>query len=169
RGLRGSHRIVVAQGERPMPQTVNIQRASSFQREAQAKTDVDGIRPIRQYPAAPLCRPAVFRLLGKGAATHDTGFSRSWPMRVNNFLVRVIPDPILAPLPDVAVHVVQAPRIRRETAYRRGPGSVHALLPLAVDKVPVVIRLVRRNRLATIKGCCRPGTASILPLRFGGQ
>src|SRR5262249_2894736 len=90
-------------------------------------------------------------------------------MRINNRLVRIIADPILAPLPDVSVHVVQAPWVRRKTAYRRCLTSVYALLPLAVGEIAVVIRLVRRDRFATIKGRHRPGTAGVFPFRLGGQ
>src|SRR5690349_12005468 len=52
-------------------------------------------------------------------------------------------EPVVAPLPDVAVHVVQAERIGWERADRRGLAARHALAALAVGLAAVVVGLVR--------------------------
>ena len=67
--------------------------------------------------------------------------------------------PIRAPFPDVAVHVIQAPRIRRVTGYgarRLQTFSTLACLALSVSPKLKGVLLV-------------PGTAGILPLSLGGR
>ena len=43
-----------------------------------------------------------------------SAFRTSW---INSVFFRIVPDPILAPLPDIAVHVVQTKSVRWESTY----------------------------------------------------
>ena len=58
-------------------------------------------------------------------------FTFFWSLRINHVFLRIIAVPVLAPLPDIAVHVVKTPGVCWETAYRRGLLSrKYAFLPL---------------------------------------
>ena len=73
--------------------------------------------------------------------------------------VRVVLQPILAPLPCIAVHFVQSPGIWRETADGRRLASGLRLLSVGVGEIPIVIRLVGRDRLPQLKGAWRRNSA----------
>src|SRR5262249_37460654 len=114
-------------------------------------------------------------------------------LRVFNIFFSIGAVPVLAPLPDVAMHVKQAPGVGREAAHRRGLLPVNALLALAVKArakkphdnpgnicrrrfwqslvgvIAVVVGLVGRDRLAEVERCRRPCTAGVFPLRLGRQ
>src|SRR5436190_1489374 len=77
--------------------------------------------------------------------------------------------PVLAPLPDVAVHVHQAPGVGRETAHGRRLLAVDALLAVAVGVVAVVVGLVGRDGLAEVERGRRPRPAGVFPLGFRRQ
>jgi hypothetical protein len=53
-----------------------------FDREAQAKADVDGVPPVRHYAAAPLRRPAVLQmadiLLHDGVTPGEVAHKGEW-------------------------------------------------------------------------------------------
>src|SRR5690242_15642349 len=65
-------------------------------------------------------RAADPRIVVPGTATHHTGFAFFWSCRVNHVFLRIITEPVLTPLKDIAVHVVKAPRICGEATYGRG-------------------------------------------------
>src|SRR5262245_47303357 len=75
--------------------------------------------------------------------------------------------PVGAPLPAVAVHVVQAVIVRRERADLRGHPHRGALARLAVGEGAVEVRLLRRQRVAVAEGGGGAGAARVLPLGLG--
>ncbi len=85
------------------------------------------------------------------------GCNRRWSRRCRRRrpCVTLVPA-VLDPLPHVAVHVVQAPGVRRVGADLGGPAHVHA-----------EIGLLGRRRIVTppVAGR-RPGPAGVLPLRL---
>lgn len=46
-----------------------------------------------------------------GTASHHPILARGWPLRINNLILRIFAIPVLAPAPNIAVHVIQPPRI----------------------------------------------------------
>src|SRR5579884_3333605 len=77
--------------------------------------------------------------------------------------------PVLAPLPDIAVHVIKPPGIGREAAHRRGLLPIDPLFALAVGGVAVVVGLVRRDRLPEVERGGRARPAGVFPLGLRGQ
>ena len=65
---------------------------------------------------------------------------------------------IFAPLPDVSVHVVEAPLIGRVFAYRRGFSYVSGK-----------VNFIFCNFVTKGKECGSPRPAGVFPLRFGWQ
>src|SRR5207248_3209225 len=84
-------------------------------------------------------------------------------------LIAVGVVPVLAPLADIAVHVIQTPGIRREASHRRRPFPVDPLLATPVGTGASVADLVRANRFSPEERRGGAGPASILPLRLGRQ
>src|SRR6202030_3658545 len=58
----------------------------------------------------------------------------------------VRPEPVGAPLPDVAVHVVQAPGVGGEAGHRRRLLAVRPLLAIVIDIIAIVISLIGGDR-----------------------
>ena len=81
-------------------------------------------------------------------------------------LFRIIAVPVLTPLENIAVHVVQSPGVGGEAAHRRGLLPIHALLAVAIDDVAVVIGLVRGDGFAKVKRRCRSRTTGSIPTRL---
>src|SRR5439155_26142790 len=77
--------------------------------------------------------------------------------------------PVLAPLPDVAVHVVQAPDVRRETPRRRRLLAAHAGAVAAVGVGAVVVGQVGAEDLAAGERRGGAGAAGVLPLSLRRQ
>ena len=123
---------------------------------------------IRHNPVT-VRRAAVLRNAVPGAATQHTVLTFFWTLRVGHVFFRVISVPVLAPLPDVAVHVMKPPGVGGKAADRRGLLPMTPFLAVAIDEIAVVIRLVRGNGFAKMEGRCRPGTTGKFPFRFGGQ
>src|SRR5262249_10912715 len=86
---------------------------------------------------------------------------------------RILPVPVAAPLPDVAVHVVQPQRIRRVRADSTRLFQVRALGRAAIRIIAVEIGLTggRRRAVADTEGSGRraPSPTGILPLRLRRQ
>src|SRR5262249_29827505 len=74
-----------------------------------------------------------------------------------------------APLPDVALHVVQAPRVRWVLVAAIWLLEGRPLRGVAVGLVAVEIGLLRRQGRALPEGGLGPGTTSVFPLRLGRQ
>src|SRR5262249_37514251 len=84
-------------------------------------------------------------------------------------LVIALGIPVVAPLPDVAVHVIQAPGVRRERAHGAGPLQVRAPDRRAVWFGPVEVGLLAGEGVAVVEGRFRAGAAGIFPLRLARQ
>src|SRR5262249_7854969 len=89
-----------------------------------------------------------------------------WASWVFNVIGRIGAEPVLGPLPDVAVHVIQPPSVSRELPDRRCLLPIAAFLAPSVGVLAVVVGLLRRDRLAEIERRRRASTARIFPLRL---
>src|SRR5262249_13633538 len=80
-------------------------------------------------------------------------------------------QPVAAPLPDVAVHVVQPPGVGSVGADGRRAAEIRALGRVAVGLVAEKVGVVGRQVLPAVKrqGNERTGAAGIFPLRLGRQ
>src|SRR5579875_2249337 len=101
----------------------------------------------------PVCRAATTMTEAPAAATHYTLRSYWRSLRVHNGVLWVLAVPILAPLVEVAVHVIQAERIRAKAAYRSSLPTKE--VSLAGEKLK-----------ANMEQSLRSGTAGVFPLRF---
>ncbi len=52
------------------------------------------------------------------AAPHNAIRSRRWPFRIGYFIVGIDAKPVLAPLLDITVHVIEPPGIGHFLSYR---------------------------------------------------
>ena len=73
------------------------------------------------------------------------------------------------PFPHVAVHVIQAEPVWRKTPHIRRLAAKNADVAIAINKLAIIIRLIRADRLAKRKRRGRSGAAGIFPFRFGRQ
>ena len=89
-----------------------------------------------------LRRAQVLGEIGKGTATDCTFFAVCWSLGINDVVLRIISEPVLTPLPNVAVHIVKPPGVCRETSYRCGIQGRRAFLAFAK------VGLFGRNRIA---------------------
>src|SRR5262249_29493969 len=85
------------------------------------------------------------------------------PERVRYIILRIFSVPVLAPLEHIPVHVMQPPGIGGKTTDRSGLVPQDSFCPVAVDKIAVVVCLLRGDRFAEMEGRRRAGTTSILP------
>src|SRR5437773_11668590 len=76
--------------------------------------------------------------------------------------------PVAAPLEDVAVHVVQSPRVGWVTSDFCGPTERRPRLG-SVIRLAFKVRLLAAELVAKRGGGRRPGSAGVFPLRFRGQ
>src|SRR6266849_7048785 len=76
--------------------------------------------------------------------------------------------PVSAPLVDVAVHVVQAPRVGRVAADLRGAIERRAWFGTII-RLALEVSLFTAERIAKRSGRRGSGPAGIFPLRFGGR
>ncbi len=76
---------------------------------------------------------------------------------------------IQAPFPHIAVHVIQAPGIGRETGYVCGLLPIIALGAISINVIAVVVGQIWRQRGPEIKRRGSASPAGVLPLGFTGQ
>ena len=76
---------------------------------------------------------------------------------------------VFAPLPHIAVHVVQAPAIGREAGHVDGLLSIRALGAVSINVSAVVVGQLRRERGPAVKRRGAAGTAGVLPLGLARQ
>src|SRR5208337_2096429 len=76
---------------------------------------------------------------------------------------------VAAPLPDVAVNVVQPPRVRGERADIRGLFSTFPLWRVVERVIPVVVREIGVDHVTEVVFRRGSGPAGIFPLRFRRQ
>jgi len=77
--------------------------------------------------------------------------------------------PTLAPLPDIARHVVQPKGISRKTAHSHCLLVKTAFSAAGIRVIAVIIGLLRRKTIPGIETRVRPAPAGILPLALGRQ
>src|SRR5207244_36702 len=88
---------------------------------------------------------------------------------VGHLAVRIRAVPIGTPLPDVAVHVKEAPGVGRERTDGRRRLAINALLPPVIGPVAVIVGLVGRDGRAGAERRGGAGAAGILPFGLGRQ
>ena len=107
------------------------------------------VEPERWAVVEPIRGATVLREEVQGPTADNTVPARSRASRVRYLRLWIRPVPVLAPLRDVSMHVVQAPSIRPETSYRH-----HLVADLLasgrVRVVSVVVRLIRADGRAGI-------------------
>src|SRR5438309_5397949 len=86
----------------------------------EADTETHNVVTASRFVLVTIRRAKVLRKIGEGTATYHTFSTVFWSLRINLVFLRIISEPVLTPLPNVAVHVVQPPGVCWETAYRRG-------------------------------------------------
>src|ERR1700720_1487688 len=89
--------------------------------------------------------------------------------RVTHRPARVVAVPVLAPLPDVAVHVEQAPGIRCIAAGRRRPAQEGSSRRSRQRVAAIVVGLAGGEVPTGREGTRAPRPAGLLPLGLGGQ
>ena len=95
----------------------------------------------RGVPAAKTS-PAVPGERGEGTPTQDAeGLPKKSTLGIFILFFMVNPIPILAPFPDIAMHVMQAPGVSWVTPHRAGFFKVRAFFGGAVGIVAIAIRL----------------------------
>src|SRR5579863_8968304 len=106
---------------------------------------------------------------GGAACVPDLAGAGAPGARVGDRAGRVVAVPVLAPLPDVAVQVVEPPAIGGVAADRRRTAKVAARGSPVVGIVAVVIGLAGGQVVAGGERRRAPGPAGVLPLRLGWQ
>src|SRR5439155_615353 len=126
--------------------------------EIEADTQTDGVVSPGRHQLVTTSRAEMIGIDAPRSATHHSMCSRIRPLRINNVILGILAVPILTPLPNIAMHVVQSPRIRWEAAHGDRLFPVQALLSIPVYGIAEVVRLIRGDVLAEVKWRCRPGT-----------
>ena len=137
-------------------------------------TEPDVVGDADGLVVAAVSRAAVAGVADPGAAAQQLLFVSS---RTGNKpglviargeVVTVMPV-VLAPLPDIAVHVVQAPAIGRQAGHLAGLLAIGALGAVCIYKITVVVGQFRRQRGAKVKRRAAAGTAGVFPLGLAWQ
>src|SRR5262249_10439875 len=103
------------------------------------------------------------------AAQHAHPAARgAFRVAVQTAAVVVLLEPIAAPLPDVAVHVVQAEGVGLVRADGGRAGEIRTVAG-AVGVIAVEVRGEGAEAVAVVEGGRRPGAAGVLPLGLGRQ
>lgn len=104
------------------------------------------------------------------AAHHPEYVSTRFPDRtIRGRTVVVVVPSILAPFPDVAVHLVQPEGVGRECAHRHGLPSVFALGRAVVGGVAVEVGLVSGDARVEVERRAGARPAGVFPFRLAGQ
>ena len=83
-------------------------------------------------------------------------------------VVTVMPV-VFAPLPHIAVHVMQAPAVGREAGHLGGLLAISALGAVSINVIAVVVGQLRRKRGPEMKRCGAAGAAGVFPLGLARQ
>src|SRR2546430_5270988 len=118
-------------------------------------------------------RPAPQNFFRNARFVRIEAFSRAFGILRRTAGVVVRPIPIVAPLPNVASHVIKPVAVGRETGNRRGSAETIGLSVFIWETALPDVRLpssVGRLRLAPNVGVAIQATPrSIFPFRFGRQ
>ena len=104
--------------------------------------------------------------LNERTASDDLAFSRRLLVLL---IVRIRHVVGAGPLADIAVHIKKSPGVAFKTRYRNGLGAVQLRVTVFIRVGTVVVCLLGRNVFPCVKGRCRSGSCSVLPLCFSGQ
>src|ERR1019366_6145972 len=96
---------------------------ASVQAETEAETD-EVATAARLIPAT-IGRAAILRITEPRTTTQHSVLSRIRPLWVTHVFLWVVAVPVLAPLVNIAVHVMKAPSICGEATYWRGFLSIN--------------------------------------------
>ena len=105
--------LVLFKTESP-PSLIGVMRL--FMRHA--KSEADMLKPVARWTSETACTAGVTSRAVPGAASHSPVGSLLGSFRIDHFIVRVRPKPVLAPLLDITVHVIESPRIGLFSSYR---------------------------------------------------
>src|SRR5262245_25509016 len=97
-----------------------------------------------------------------GIPTRSAGRSGAWVDRRQLLVAGAMG--VAAPLPDVAVHIVQTPGVGRIRTDDTGPLQVWSRLDRVVGTFAVAVGLGAVQHRAEVKRRARPGAAGIFPL-----
>lgn len=81
----------------------------------------------------------------------------------------IIHIPVLNPLENVAMHIIETQRVERKTSHTNSLFHIFSIRATKYRIIPFIVCLIRRKAISCLKGCSRPGPCRILPLRFCGK
>ena len=130
-------------------------------RRAQANTKAEVVVAERRAEPEAVRRPTITGGVVPTAATEHAGRARVSPTRVRHSTTRIIAIPVLTPLPNIAVHVIQAPSIRFFAADGMTCLSRVSTEPSVIAELRVIIT-------KTVL-CSRACPTRVLPLSFSRE
>ena len=83
-----------------------------------AKPETDMLEPVMRGTPKAARTPSITGRAVPDAASHSSVGTLRGPVRIDHFIVRVGPKPVLAPLLDITVHVIEPPGIGLFSSYR---------------------------------------------------
>src|SRR5512138_2536291 len=133
--------------------------------------EADKFLGVRLQELDPCCTAAEGGRLVPRSATRDAGMAVFVLIgRIVSGRGTVVIQPVVcAPLPEIAVHVVQAKGIGREGPACRGDMRIRPAWLFAECVLAVETRHRKGERLAETERRCSPCPAGIFPFRFTGQ
>jgi len=127
-------------------------------------SEAQDIEPGSRVAATAVPGPAMPKIVVPRTAAHHAKATSLWPLRVSDRPHRVIFELVLAPLPDVAVHVIWAEGVRGLLAFGVGltsPVILVTLIPGDARQVGLFIARVVRSS--------SPRAAGIFPFSLSRQ
>ena len=128
-------------------------------RQSQGNTKAEVEVAVRRKVPVAVCRPTIHGGVAPTAATVHAVRAQCSTRRIRYRAARVIAIPILAPLKNIAVQVVQAPSIWFFAADWMSFIVSIVIVPSVIAKLRFIISKTVLRR--------RPSTTGILPLCFG--
>src|SRR5947207_7153829 len=124
------------------------------------ETDIAGLALRVEVPTR---RPAFSPLAAPTAAAEHAVRARCRSLRIDGAPAGIRPVPVLAPLPETAVHIIQAPRVGQLLPHRMRRAAAVVQIPrvLGQARVAWIIAMAEARR--------GPSPAGILPLRLCRQ
>jgi hypothetical protein len=88
----------------------HLLRLRLLARRTQGHTKAEGVAAVRRLAPVAVRRPTIHGVVAPTAATVHADRARCRPCGVGDGTTRVVVIPILTPLPNIAVHVIQPPK-----------------------------------------------------------
>ena len=111
----------------------NLDRRLLEEAETEAAVEETVVWPV----LATKRRTAAVRTVVRRTTTQHMGRSRIWSLWINHVFLWIIALPVLAPLGNIAVHVVKSPGICWKTPYGRGLTRSTPFFTTAKIKLPL--------------------------------